>query len=115
MQACLRSSTTFRSSLGGGFEVTGIQTISVCFLVSACIKDVLSNAPNQNVFPNFPDDVRDDEIDNWAAKKIQTSFKKYQHQKSLSQDRPETPENRAARVARANATSGASAAASAAP
>lgn len=58
-------------------------------------------------------DVRDDEIDNWAAKKIQTSFKKYQHQKSLSQDRPETPENRAARVARANATSETSAAAAA--
>lgn len=43
------------------------------------------------------DDVRDDEIDNWAAKKIQTSFKHYKHQKSLSQDRPDTPESKAAR------------------
>ena len=65
-------------------------------------------------FFKISDDVRDDEIDIWAAKTIQRSFKKYQHQKSLSQDRPETPENRAARVAKANATSEASAAASAA-
>ena len=28
------------------------------------------------------DAVKDDEIENWAAKKIQSSFKQYKHQKS---------------------------------
>jgi hypothetical protein len=52
------------------------------------------------VFVTISDDVRDDEIDNWAAKKIQTSFKHYKYQKSLSQDRPDTlPEAKAARAA----------------
>ena len=57
------------------------------------------------------DDARDDEIDHWAATKIQTSFKHYRDKKSLSQDRPDTPENKAARVARANASAEASSAA----
>ena len=37
-------------------------------------------------FPYFSDAVRDDEIENWAAKKIQYSFKQYKYQKTLSQD-----------------------------
>ena len=28
--------------------------------------------------------VKDDEIEDWAAKKIQSSFKQYKHQKTLS-------------------------------
>jgi len=34
----------------------------------------------------FTDAVKDDEIEDWAAKKIQSSFKLYKHQKTLSKD-----------------------------
>jgi hypothetical protein len=34
----------------------------------------------------FSDAVRDEEIEDWAAKKIQNSFKQYKHQKTLSQE-----------------------------
>ena len=34
----------------------------------------------------FADAVKDDEIEDWAAKKIQNSFKHYKHQKTLSKD-----------------------------
>ena len=30
--------------------------------------------------------IKDDEIENWAAKKIQSSFKQYKYQKTISQD-----------------------------
>lgn len=33
----------------------------------------------------FSDAVKDDEIENWAAKKIQSSFKEYRYQKSMAQ------------------------------
>lgn len=38
------------------------------------------------VFKTISDAVKDDEIENWAAKKIQNSFKQYKYQKNLSQD-----------------------------
>lgn len=34
--------------------------------------------------------VKDDEIEDWAAKKIQSSFKQYKHQKTLSRDMSES-------------------------
>ncbi len=30
--------------------------------------------------------MKDDEIENWAAKKIQSSFKQYKYQKTLSKE-----------------------------
>ena len=37
---------------------------------------------SSNDFFSVADAVKDDEIENWAAKKIQSSFKQYKHQKS---------------------------------
>ena len=37
-------------------------------------------------FSFLPDAVKDAEIENWAAKKIQSSFKQYKYHKTLSKD-----------------------------
>ena len=44
-----------------------------------------------NIFKSYISDaVRDDEIENWAAKKIQSSFKQYKYQKTLGGGRKES-------------------------
>ena len=35
----------------------------------------------------LPDAVKDEEIENWAAKKIQNSFKQYKYHKTMSLDK----------------------------
>ena len=41
---------------------------------------------------NFSDAVKDEEIENWAAIKIQHSFKQYKNHKTLSQDLKDSPQ-----------------------
>ena len=56
----------------------------------AIYSDCYSRANNENF--NFSDAVKDEEIENWAAIKIQHSFKQYKNHKTLSQDLKDSPQ-----------------------